>query len=79
MVAAIKQTVVVGPEGRIEFRAPDVPAGTTAEVILLVPVAAAPRPPAPSQTEALDALQASLKLDPQAAEAWTQQVRADRR
>ena len=36
MVTALKQTVVVQPGGLIEIRAPELAAGTEAEVIVLV-------------------------------------------
>jgi hypothetical protein len=37
MAAAIKQTVTVGPGGLVQFRSPQLQAGTQAEVIVLVP------------------------------------------
>ena len=36
MVAAIKQTVTVGPGGLVQLRSPQLQAGTQAEVIVLV-------------------------------------------
>jgi hypothetical protein len=73
MVAPIRQIVTVGKDGRIEILDSGLPGGTRAEVTVT---------PVPketlSQLEALKALQASLKLDRAAAEAWAQQVREER-
>lgn len=73
MVAAIKQRVTVQEEGRIEVRSPQFHPGAVAEVIVLLE----PQPSAPSLT-ALDQLQRSLELDPAGAQAWVEQVRAER-
>ena len=76
MVAAIKQLLTVQHDGRLEIRAPELRAGEQAEVIVLVQ----PQGPAKTLTplEALDALQRSLRLDQKSADAWMQQVRAER-
>lgn len=92
MVAAIRKTVTVGPNGRIEIDAPQLPPGTRAEVIVLLPRPAEParqdntaRPVdgksagvPNSAISALDALQNALNLDKQAADRWAASVRAER-
>jgi len=43
MVTATRQTVIVKPGGRIEIHDPALPVGATAEVIVLIDVAAEPK------------------------------------
>jgi hypothetical protein len=76
MTAAIRQTVTVGPGGRIEVRSPDLTEGSRAEVIVLVETSA--QATAQSQLEALKKLQDSLKLTPEAAQNWIAEARAER-
>ena len=45
MVRAVKQIVTIGPGGLIEFRRPDLPAGASAEVIVMIDSADSPPPP----------------------------------
>ncbi len=73
MVAAIKQIVVVGAGGQIELRATQLPPGSQAEVTV-VPLGSSPNAP----VKALDALQASLALNRDAAAEWAAQVRNER-
>lgn len=76
MMTAIQQRVFVQPGGRVELRSPELPDGAEAEVIVLVKNP--PRATGPSQLEALRALQASLNLTPEAAQAWIDDARAER-
>jgi hypothetical protein len=73
MVAAIKQIIVVGAGGQIELRATPLPPGSRAEVTV-VPLGGIASEP----LRALDALQASLALDPQAAARWAGRLREER-
>jgi hypothetical protein len=73
MVAAIRQTVTVGPDGRIEIRSSQLQPGTKAEVIIL-PESSQVSQPLILLTE----LQNSLKLDDAAAQAWARQARDER-
>ena len=77
MVAAIRQTVTIREDGRVEIRAPELRSGAVAEVIVLMPQ----EPPAetPAALETLDRLQKSLRLDRNAAESWIRQVNEERR
>ena len=77
MVAAIRQTVTVGADGRIEIRSPDLRPGAQAEVIVFVE-SATPQPPL-TQLEALQKLQATINLTPEGARQWMDEVRAERR
>jgi hypothetical protein len=45
MVRAIKENVIIGPGGLIEIRRPELPAGTTAEVIVMIESPDAEPPP----------------------------------
>ena len=73
MVAAIRQSVTVGQDGRIEIRSPQLLPGTKAEVIVMVESAQAISPQA-----ALDELQRSMRLNQETAQAWIDQVRDER-
>jgi hypothetical protein len=73
MVAAIREIVVVGVNGHIELRATRLPPGSRAEVTV-VPLGSGVNGP----LQALEALQASLALDHQAATEWAAQVRDER-
>ena len=81
MVAAIRQTLTVQADGRIETRSPQLRPGATAEVIVLVESlpSSALVPPTPAQSlAALEQLQRSLGLDRSRAEAWVRQVAEER-
>jgi hypothetical protein len=73
MVAAIRQTITVEQDGRLEVRSPQLHSGARAEVIVLLESVHA-RPP----LSLLDDLQQSLRLDPAAARAWAHQVQDER-
>jgi hypothetical protein len=73
MVAAVKQIVVVGAGGQIEIRVTQLPPGSRAEVTV-VPLDSGVGAP----LQALEALQASLALDRQAAAEWGKRVRDER-
>jgi hypothetical protein len=73
MVATIKEIVVVGAGGQIELRATQLPPGSRAEVTV-VPLASSAGAP----LQALDALQASLALNREAAVKWAARVREER-
>ena len=77
MVAAIKQVVTVGAGGRIEISAPELRAGSRAEVIILVPQEPCATPD--GALAALDQLQQSVKLDRRSADAWIREVSDERR
>ncbi len=76
MVAAIRQTVTIQSAGTVEVRSPELRAGERAEVIVLIERAECQSSGSP--LEALDALQASLRLTAQAAADWTQRARVER-
>ena len=73
--------MTVGPGGMVEFRSPELPAGSRAEVIVLVeqaePVHSSSGDSA-ARLALLDQIQRQLALTPQAAEAWLKQVREER-
>ena len=80
MVAAIRQLITVGEDGRIEVRSSQLRHGDVAEVIVLLN-SSEPEPEANQPhrlTAALDQLQQSLKLSATTAAAWTELVRAER-
>jgi hypothetical protein len=72
MVAAIRQLVTEGSDGRIEIRAPELRAGAQAEVIVLM------QDTSSAGVVALDLLQNAMKLDAAGAARWTEQVKAER-
>ena len=83
MMTAVRQTATVSPDGRLDVPVPELPPGTVAEVIVLVPASlptsSSPTDPAiADRLAALDQLQQSLKLTPEAAEAWVREIRAER-
>jgi hypothetical protein len=73
MVAPIRQIVTVGADGQIELRVSSLPAGSRAEVTVV---------PAPADVgaslQALDELQASLRLSRQQAGEWAKQIQTER-
>jgi hypothetical protein len=73
MGASIKQIVVVGADGHIELRATQLPPGSRAEVTV-VPLGTSASLP----LKALDALQASLARDGEAAAEWAAEARTER-
>jgi len=77
MVAAIRQTVTVKEEGRVEIRSPELRTGAVAEVIVLVP--SVPANAVSGRLAALESLQQSLGLDRQSALNWTRLVADERR
>jgi hypothetical protein len=74
MVAAIRQTVTVGPGGRVEVQAPELTEGARAEVIVLLEHPSVPA----AQLAAFERLQAGLKLDEAGARQWAAHARAER-
>ena len=78
MMTAVRQTVTVQAGGRLELVAPDLVPGTIADVIVLVP--SNPLPPL-ANDEWLDLLrqyQQAAALTPEAAAAWSRQIRLER-
>jgi len=73
MALAIKQIVVVGAGGQIELRATQLPPGSRAEVTV-VPLGS----PEAAPLQALDALQASLALNREAAAQCAARARDER-
>jgi hypothetical protein len=76
MVAPIKQTVTVQPDGHIEIRSPQLRPGARAEVIVLMEQEN--KPSALTPLEAFQKLQDSLKLTPEAAQKWIDEAHAER-
>jgi len=77
MVAAVRQTVKVLSDGRIEIIAPEFRAGTVTEVIVLLPPELTPASPA-ERVAALARLRESIGLTTKAADNWVGEVRAER-
>src|SRR5258708_4548490 len=77
MVAAVRQTVKVLSDGRIEIIAPELRAGTVTEVIVLLPPESTPSTPAERVAE-LARLRETIGLTPEAADNWAVEVRAER-
>ena len=77
MVRAIREIVTVGPGGKIELKASDLPQGARAEVIVLVEPDQERSPISP--LEAFEALQRSLGLTAEAAEEWVRQAAEERK
>lgn len=73
MVAAIRQTVKVEHDGRIEIRSPQLQTGATAEVIVLLESRQSRSP-----LVLLDDLQRSMGLDHATAQAWAHRSREER-
>ena len=79
MVTAIRQTLTVQADGRLEVRSPQLRSGTTAEVIVLVEQTPVTGPPGPAERlAALDDLQRAMSLDPTQARAWAERVAGER-
>jgi len=76
MVAAIRQSLTITSSGTLQVHAPELKPGDRAEVIVLIEPSAAESALTPMQ--ALDALQKSLNLTPEAAEAWSKTARQER-
>ena len=74
---AIREIVTVGPGGKIELKASDLPQGARAEVIVLVEPDQERSPISP--LEAFEALQRSLGLTAEAAEEWVRQAAEERK
>jgi len=76
MVAAIRQLVTITSPGTLQLHAPELKPGDRAEVIVLIESATSEQTLSPLQ--ALDALQKSLNLTPEAAQAWVKLARQER-
>ena len=76
MVAAIRQTVTVREDGKVEVLAPELRSGDVTEVIVLMP--SSRERSASTPLEALARLQKAMKLDQQSAERWVQEVNEER-
>ena len=77
MMTAVRQIVKVQTDGRIEILAPELQAGSEAEVIMLLPEYRTPQTPA-ERVAALNALRNELALTPEEAEKWKKEVRSQR-
>lgn len=75
MVKAIREIVKVGPDRSVRVNAPELVPGTTAEVIVLVE---SPNGNAANKLEAFRALQDTMKLTREAAEAWVTKATSER-
>ena len=75
MVAAIRQTVTIGPGGKIEVQSPELLEGRRADVTVVMEES----PSIARKLAALDRLEKSLNLDEAKAEAWKREVREERR
>jgi len=73
MVAAIRQTIKVEQDGRIEIRSPELQSGATAEVIVLVESGQRRSP-----LDIFDELQQIMGLDHVSAQAWAIESRRER-
>ena len=79
MVAAVRQIVKIEANGRIEILSPELRAGTTAEVIVLLPPPPSDLTLTPAEkVAALCKLRESVALTPESAEKWKQEVRDER-
>jgi len=78
MTAAIRQTVTVGPGGKVEVQSAELTEGARAEVIVLVESAKHSQSTAQEQLEALKKLQDSFKLTPETTQKWIDEARAER-
>jgi hypothetical protein len=81
MMTAVRQTVTVSPEGRLDVAVPELSPGTVTEVIVLVEAASGPSAAdsaISARLAALDELQRSMALTPEAAAAWVREIRAER-
>ena len=77
MVRAIREIVIVGPDGKIEVRAPELREGSRAEVIVLIEPERDRTPVSP--LGAFETLQRSVGLTAEAAEEWVRQVAEERK
>jgi hypothetical protein len=77
MVAAVRQMVKVEANGRIEILAPELRAGTLAEVIVLLPSEVSTDTPG-DRIAALSRLRKSIGLSIQGADDWVRDVRGER-
>ena len=75
MVAAIRQTVTVQTDGRLEIHSPELKPGAQAEVIVLLERST----PTPAERiAAFEELQRRLNLDAATAAKWIEDIRAER-
>ncbi len=79
MMTAVRQTATVSPEGRLQLDVPELPPGTVAEVIVLLPAS----PPFPELTvaerlAALDRLRAMTTLTDEQVRQWLEDIRLER-
>ncbi len=82
-MTAVRQTVTVSPDGRLDVPVPELTPGTVAEVIVLVAerggsTAVWPDPTIAESLAALDQLQQTSNLTPEKAAAWIREIRAER-
>ena len=75
-MTVVQQRVKVQPGGKVEVQTAELPAGAEVDVVMVVERVISER--AMSQLEALKRLQESLKLTPEAAQKWIDEVRAER-
>lgn len=80
MLAAIRQTLTVKGDGALEICSPELRAGDRADVVVFVSQRSQTPDTVAAMTplQALHALQASMKLTPEAAEKWIAEMRAER-
>jgi hypothetical protein len=77
MVAAVRQIIKVEANGRIEILAPELRAGTMAEVIVLLPSVTQVSEPR-DRVAALSNLRKSIGLSAAAADEWVRNIRDER-
>ena len=79
MPTAVRQTITVQADGRLEVVSPELRAGTVTEVIVLLPAEAAPpEPTIADRLAALQRLQQRMNLSTEDVERWQQQARDER-
>jgi hypothetical protein len=79
VTTAVRQTVTVKADGRLEVVAAELRAGTVTEVIVLLPADAVPPPSTVAdRLAALHRLQQRMDLSSEDVERWQQQARDER-
>jgi hypothetical protein len=79
MVRAIREYVTVDQDGSIRLTDPALRVGARAEIIVLLDTAQGSPPASMTPLQALDALQAAARLDPDTARQWIEQAAAERK
>ena len=78
MMTAVRQTLTVSPDGRLEVSVPELSPGTVAEVIVLVSTPVAEPMTPQERVAAWDRLRAKSTLTAEQAEAWIREIKDER-